>query len=162
LLKVETLPRGMIWEPCAGHGAMVRVLRAHVHAVIASDVEDYGFPVHFVRDCLGETRVGGPRGPTMIGHRNRNMTPKRAAQLRSQARRLNRLNDRVFAVIAAMAAGPTLHLEYRTASRCWLSTGPGVPPEIAQHVIGSEHVTAVSDALFEGLRAQTYRYSNLD
>jgi hypothetical protein len=35
----------------------VRTLRDHGHAVIASDVVDYGFPLHFCRDFLTEIRA---------------------------------------------------------------------------------------------------------
>jgi hypothetical protein len=55
LLQVERLPH-VIWEPAAGRGAIVRVLRDHGHAVIASDVVDYG-NLHFVRDFLTETKA---------------------------------------------------------------------------------------------------------
>jgi hypothetical protein len=58
LLRVEKIPH-CIWEPCAGPGAIVRVLRAQGHAVIASDLIDYG-DLHFVRDFLGE--IGMPAG----------------------------------------------------------------------------------------------------
>jgi len=51
LLRVETPPH-LIWEPAAGRGAIVDVLREHGHAVIASDVIDYGFPLRFVADFL--------------------------------------------------------------------------------------------------------------
>ena len=51
LLHVEQLPRE-IWEPAAGRGAIVNVLRDHGHEVIASDICDYGFELHFVRDFL--------------------------------------------------------------------------------------------------------------
>ena len=56
LLRVERLPR-CIWEPAAGPGAIVRVLRAHGHAVIASDLIDYS-GLCFARDFLGE--IGMP------------------------------------------------------------------------------------------------------
>jgi hypothetical protein len=56
LLRVEQLPH-CIWEPAAGRGAIVGVLRAHGHAVIASDVHDYGFPLHFVADFLTQERM---------------------------------------------------------------------------------------------------------
>ena len=39
-----------LWEPAAGRGAIVRVLRDAGHAVIASDLINYGFPLHFQRD----------------------------------------------------------------------------------------------------------------
>jgi hypothetical protein len=55
LLCVEKIPH-RIWEPAAGRGAIVRVLRNQGHAVIASDIYDYG-GLHFVRDFLGESKV---------------------------------------------------------------------------------------------------------
>ena len=63
LLRVENIPR-CVWEPAAGHGAIVRVLRDHGHAVIASDIHDYGFPLHFCRDFLAEIRM--PAGAEAI------------------------------------------------------------------------------------------------
>jgi hypothetical protein len=59
LLRAETLPL-RVWEPAAGRGAIVNVLRAHGHHVIASDVNDYGFPLDFVADFL--TTVLPPKG----------------------------------------------------------------------------------------------------
>jgi hypothetical protein len=56
LLRVEHLPH-WLWEPAAGRGAIVNVLRDHGHAAIASDVCDYGFPLHFVADFLTTTKV---------------------------------------------------------------------------------------------------------
>ena len=52
LLRVEFkfIPH-CVWESAAGRGAIVRVLRDHGHAVIASDVYDYG-GLHFVADFL--------------------------------------------------------------------------------------------------------------
>jgi hypothetical protein len=60
LLKVEQLPR-LIWEPAAGVGNIVRVLRAAGHEVFASDLNDRGCP-----DC--ETRIDFllPTGPTKL------------------------------------------------------------------------------------------------
>src|SRR5262249_15831089 len=43
LLEVEHLPH-KIWEPCAGRGAIVDVLRERGHFVVASDLVDYGVP----------------------------------------------------------------------------------------------------------------------
>jgi hypothetical protein len=43
LLRAETLPRN-IWEPACGHGAIVRVLRAAGHEVLATDLVDYRSP----------------------------------------------------------------------------------------------------------------------
>jgi hypothetical protein len=51
LLRVENISY-WIWEPCAGRGAIVNVLRDHGHAVIASDVCKYDFPLHFYADFL--------------------------------------------------------------------------------------------------------------
>jgi hypothetical protein len=56
LLRVERLPH-WIWEPAAGRGAIVKVLRDHGHATIASDIVDYGFPLHFVQDFLTTTKA---------------------------------------------------------------------------------------------------------
>jgi hypothetical protein len=44
LLRAESLPR-RIWEPACGRGAIVNILRAHGHEVVASDLVDYGVPV---------------------------------------------------------------------------------------------------------------------
>jgi hypothetical protein len=63
LLRKEQIPHG-VWEPAAGRGAIVRVLRDHGHAVIASDIADYGFPLHFQRDFLAE--IGMPAGVEAI------------------------------------------------------------------------------------------------
>jgi hypothetical protein len=56
LLRVEgnRVPHNL-WEPGAGRGAIVRVLRDAGHAIIASDLVDYGFPLHFVADFLKMT-----------------------------------------------------------------------------------------------------------
>lgn len=54
LLGAEWLPR-RIWEPACGPGAIVRVLRAAGHDVIASDVQDYGCPAqNFTGDFLAQ------------------------------------------------------------------------------------------------------------
>jgi hypothetical protein len=56
LLRVEQLPH-WVWEPAAGRGAIASVLRDHGHAVIASDLIDYGFPLHFVGDFLASFKL---------------------------------------------------------------------------------------------------------
>jgi hypothetical protein len=57
LLGVEKLPR-WIWEPAAGHGAIVRVLRSAGHEVLASDIADYNEPNHFAgHDFLAESEL---------------------------------------------------------------------------------------------------------
>jgi hypothetical protein len=63
LLRREDLPK-KIWEPAAGKGAIVRVLRAAGREVVASDLVDYGFPLHRVADFLTETKA--PDGCTAI------------------------------------------------------------------------------------------------
>jgi hypothetical protein len=63
LLRVEQLPH-RIWEPAAGRGAIVEVLRARGRAVIASDVIDRGYPLDFVRDFL--TVAKAPAGVDCI------------------------------------------------------------------------------------------------
>jgi hypothetical protein len=45
-----------VWECAAGRGAIVNVLRDHGHAVIASDIIDYG-GLHFVTDFPETTKV---------------------------------------------------------------------------------------------------------
>jgi hypothetical protein len=55
LLRVEQIPH-RIWEPAAGRRAIVRVLRDHGHAVIASDIHNYG-NLHFVSDFLAQERL---------------------------------------------------------------------------------------------------------
>jgi hypothetical protein len=55
-LRVEQIPQ-RIWEPAAGRGAIVRVLRDAGHTVIASDLIDYGFPLHTVGDFLKTTAM---------------------------------------------------------------------------------------------------------
>ena len=56
LLKVEPALPLWLWEPCAGRGAITRVLRDHGHVVIASDLIDYG-NLDFVRDFLLESKM---------------------------------------------------------------------------------------------------------
>jgi hypothetical protein len=55
LLRVEKIPH-RVWEPAAGRGAIVRVLRDRGHDVIASDVFDYG-GLDFVADFLAQERM---------------------------------------------------------------------------------------------------------
>jgi hypothetical protein len=46
LMRVESLPH-FLWEPAAGRGAIVNILRAAGHEVIASDLVHHGIPSHF-------------------------------------------------------------------------------------------------------------------
>jgi hypothetical protein len=56
LLQVEPLPH-QIWEPAAGRGSIVQVLRRRGHQVLASDLTDYG-ALHLAgRDFLLETKA---------------------------------------------------------------------------------------------------------
>lgn len=64
LLQVETLPH-IVWEPAAGRGAIVDVLRSASHEVVASDLIDYGEPTQASRrDFLMERKA--PPGCTAI------------------------------------------------------------------------------------------------
>jgi hypothetical protein len=67
LLRVEPLPH-WIWEPACGRGAIVNVLRAHGHEVVATDIADYGIPItppgYWGRDFLLETSA--PEGTEAI------------------------------------------------------------------------------------------------
>jgi hypothetical protein len=57
LLRAEKLPQHL-WEPACGPGAIVDVLRAAGHTVLASDLVDYGNPTHFYgRDFLFERKA---------------------------------------------------------------------------------------------------------
>lgn len=56
LLKVEAFSP-MIWEPAAGRGRIVNVLRRHGYHVTASDLIDYGVPDQQVCDFLNVTGV---------------------------------------------------------------------------------------------------------
>jgi hypothetical protein len=51
LLHVETLPH-VIWEPAAGRGAIVKVLRNAGHAVVSSEIVARDFPLDFIDDFL--------------------------------------------------------------------------------------------------------------
>ena len=64
LLRVEKLPH-WIWEPAAGRGAIVNVLRAAGHEVLASDITDYNEPTHFAgHNFLAESEL--PNGVQAI------------------------------------------------------------------------------------------------
>src|SRR5262249_40403838 len=57
LLRVEPLPH-RLWEPAAGRGNIVDVLRARGHTVIGSDLVDFGRPDFFSRpDFFMEGKV---------------------------------------------------------------------------------------------------------
>jgi hypothetical protein len=57
LLRHAPLPH-RLWEPAAGRGAIVKVLRSAGHEVLASDLVDYGEPTHFARrDFLMERKA---------------------------------------------------------------------------------------------------------
>lgn len=67
LLRAENLPI-RIWEPACGRGAIVNVLRAAGHQVVATDLVDYGVPVtspgYLNVDFLMETKL--PAGTQAI------------------------------------------------------------------------------------------------
>ena len=66
LLRVLSLPTGTIWEPACGRGAIANVLRAHGHAVVCTDLVDYGADptATYGVDFLKTTEV--PAGVTSI------------------------------------------------------------------------------------------------
>jgi len=57
LLRIERGIPARVWEPAAGRGAITRILQAHGHKVISSDICDYGFPLDFVDDFLAQERM---------------------------------------------------------------------------------------------------------
>jgi hypothetical protein len=63
LLHWVRLPGGKIWDPCCGDGAVARVLEAHGHDVVATDLMDRGYG-EGNRDFMLETRL--PDGVTAI------------------------------------------------------------------------------------------------
>jgi hypothetical protein len=63
LLRVETLPF-YVWEPAAGHGNIVNVLREAGHRVVASDIMHYTFELDFEADFLAQTKA--PPGTELI------------------------------------------------------------------------------------------------
>jgi hypothetical protein len=56
LMQAENLPH-RIWEPAAGRGAIVKVLRDRGHAVTTSDLIQRDFPLHFIGDFLAQTKA---------------------------------------------------------------------------------------------------------
>jgi hypothetical protein len=60
LLRAETLPH-RLWEPACGRGAIVSVLRAAGHDVVASDLVDHDAPItppgYYRRDFLMERKA---------------------------------------------------------------------------------------------------------
>ena len=53
-----------VWEPAAGDGNIVHVLRDNGIPVIASDIERYSFALHFVGDFLQQTQA--PAGTAVL------------------------------------------------------------------------------------------------
>jgi hypothetical protein len=65
LLEVEPeLLRARIWEPCAGDGDVVRILKGKGIHVIASDIEQGDFALNFLGDFLWQERA--PNGCNVI------------------------------------------------------------------------------------------------
>ncbi len=59
MLAVEELPH-WIWEPAAGKGAIVNVLRDMGHAVVATDLVNYDFPLNAIEDFLQKLEAPYP------------------------------------------------------------------------------------------------------
>jgi hypothetical protein len=58
LVRTEPLPHA-IWEPCAGSGAIVRVLRDAGHSVVASDIVQRDFALDFCADFFEAAAPAG-------------------------------------------------------------------------------------------------------
>jgi hypothetical protein len=70
--------------------------------------------------------------------------------------------DNVASVLRQMRKGAALHSEFRNGkSDWWLTSGQRVDPAIAAIAIRNRQVIAVGAALFEGLPAQTYRFTEI-
>jgi hypothetical protein len=59
LLRAERLPPHPTWEPCAGNGAIARVLREFGFPVVASDIVQRDFPLDF---CANFFEAEAPPG----------------------------------------------------------------------------------------------------
>jgi hypothetical protein len=55
-IAIEAL-LGVGWEPAAGRGAIVKVLRTHGRTVVSSDIVHYDFALDFVADFLTTTEM---------------------------------------------------------------------------------------------------------
>jgi hypothetical protein len=176
LLRVEQLPH-QIWEPAAGRGAIVNVLCGHGHAVIASDLFDYGFPLHFVADFL---TAQAPLGcdciltnppfqiiGEFVAHAL-DLAPRvimlaRLAFLESE-RRTNILEKRGLARIHAFRNRlPMMHsrrlgwparFERRRILLVCLGSGPPWPADVQQNFVGGRAMTRQRD-LFPEYRTFT-------
>jgi hypothetical protein len=76
----------------------------------------------------------------------------------SERRRRQRLNRLSRKVVAALAAGATLHFMCTETGPRWrLSTGHSVSPDVAELAIANASVTGGDDALFPDAKPQTFR-----
>ncbi len=81
----------------------------------------------------------------------------RATQLRSSARLVARFDS----ALAAMREGQTLHLQFSRGGPLWsLSGGAAVTAEVAALLFNSASIEPVGCALFPGMPAQTWRFTN--
>jgi hypothetical protein len=82
------------------------------------------------------------------------------SQLRRNARKLDRLNSKISAVLTAMERGEALLLEHRWFGRAWcLSGGQRVDDEVAKIVVQDHNVVGVGDSLFGNTPSQTWRWT---
>jgi hypothetical protein len=155
LLRAEQLPHA-IWEPAAGRGAIVKVLRDAGHAVIAGDIVDYGFPLHYVGDFLVQTKA--PPGCTCILTNppyGRHILNRFVAHALDLAPRVMMLVPYAF----IGSAGRTEILERRGLAR--FPSIPLAPPHDAPRRLGREENQFKSDvARVAGLGAWLSRPSN--
>lgn len=77
LLEREALP-SVVWEPACGRGAIVGLLRAGGHTVIATDLNSWGVPLpnHDATSCLRSER---PRAANASSPTRRTSSPKNSS-----------------------------------------------------------------------------------
>jgi hypothetical protein len=85
-----------------------------------------------------------------------NYTPEK---LRTQARRLDRVNGSVARVLNKIQRGQSLHFEHtRRGARWWTTDGDEVPERVAELVIINPSIVSVDTALWRDLHPQTWRF----
>jgi len=89
--------------------------------------------------------------------------PITAEQLKTQSRRLDRLNAKAAQVLAFMREGHALHSAFVDGKPAWRVNGRYVDPQVASLITNNPHVVGVGDALpIIGGPSQTWRYAKDD
>jgi hypothetical protein len=87
---------------------------------------------------------------------------KTLRELTTTARRLDRFNGRVAAVLEELRDGAALRLEYRSGAATWfLSTGNSISADVARAVIRHPEIAAVDAGLFAGTLVQTWLHAGM-